>query len=73
MSAEQTELVEVAIGGVAKVPAKFAPLISVLLAQNPALFQEVADGWIAQTLTMAGEMCLDVDELIAKVMAEAKA
>lgn len=62
--------VKVLIGGAARVLSKYARVIE-HMNKSSGMFQEVADAWVAMIRQMAVDSGLEVDDLLAKIEAEA--
>lgn len=65
--------VVVSIGGTATVLAKYAPVIDLMSSTETGMWQEVVDAWVQLLRQMATSADMEVDDLIAKVLAEAAA
>lgn len=66
------ETLEVSIAGVANVPAKYKPFIEAFVATSPGMFQEMADGWIAAIRLEAARAGVEVDDVVAAAVEEAR-
>lgn len=67
------DLVEVQVGGTAKVPSKYVEVISLLHATQPEVWQGIADEWVKALRLMAAQSGMEIDDFLVKLKEEAKA
>lgn len=65
-----SDLVEVHIGGIAKVPAKYAPLVKIINETAGAAWQQAANEWVKSTRMSAADLGIEVEEFIAQALEE---